>query len=193
MKLRSLIVVVALTFIAAAAHAQVGLYLNPIAISVSNTADPGTFSYLGPGTTERVFGGVAFGAYYDFLHHDKIGVGIDLRDEALDGNGASLNNFFGGARLSYQPTASHLRPYLEPFVGEGYTEAPDTGIHLKKLDYGILGGLDYALTKHIDFRVLEVGYSTLATASDGTIGGTVAVSKSKLVSFSTGFVFRFGH
>jgi hypothetical protein len=202
MKLRSYIVLALAISVSVAARAQTGvqtrkqvgagLYFNPIVTHVGNGAvDNGTFSYLGPNTTSRFFGGVMLGGFYDFLHRSDFGLGIDVRDSLEHSNGALLNRFGAGARISYQRPESHLRPYIEPFVDLGETRSPDTGIYLKKETYGVMGGLDYNLAKHIDLRVLEVGYGTLDTTSDGSIGGTVPVPKFSLLSFSTGLVFRF--
>jgi hypothetical protein len=69
MKLRYLATVVLLALTTVAAHAQVGLYINPIATDVRNsTLDTGPFAFLGPNTTSRLFWGVNLGGYYDFFH-----------------------------------------------------------------------------------------------------------------------------
>ena len=69
MKLRSFAAVAALALTALAARAQVGLYLNPVAIRVGNSsADAGPYAFLGQNSTSQVFYGYDFGGYYDFLH-----------------------------------------------------------------------------------------------------------------------------
>ena len=56
MKLRYYATVVVLALTTVAAHAQVGVYFNPIAIRVSNSvADTGPFAFLGENTKSRVF------------------------------------------------------------------------------------------------------------------------------------------
>lgn len=193
MKLCSLLIAAATSLTSVALHAQVGLYVNPIAIRVSNSmADTGTFAFLGQNVTSRVFWGVNFGGYYDRKLTDKITVGGDVRDSILHGDNALLNNFLVGVRISRAEPA-RLRPYLEPAVGLGSSRAPETTIHVSKLEYGVFAGADYALGRHVDFRAIEVGYGNLATASSVTIGGgggNRTFPSANLLSFSSGFVFR---
>src|SRR5471032_1920208 len=58
-----------------------GLYLNPFMSRIGlSSADSGPYAFLGTGNTSRIFGGIDFGAYYDFLHEGKAMIGIDMRD-----------------------------------------------------------------------------------------------------------------
>ena len=194
MKVRSFLVAAATLLTSAALHAQYGgLYVTPIAIRISNsTADSGTFAFLGQNVTSRVFWGVNFGGYYDVKRNDKIAIGGDVRDSILHGNNAGLNNFLVGLRIS-RPAPERLRPYVEPFVGAGTSRAPETTIHVTKIEYGVFAGLDYALGHHVDFRVIEVGYGSLSTASSVTIGGggtSLTYPSATLLNFSSGLVFR---
>ncbi len=191
MKLRLLAVVVAVVLSSAVGHAQIGFYVNPEFIRVSNsTPDPGNFAFLGQNQTERIFGGVDFGAYYDAFHSRKLGAGLDVRDAAVNGHGAILNNFEGGVRISYA-LSDRWKPYIEPGLGYAHTKSPNTGIYIKKTNFNVLAGADFRLARHIDFRAIEIGYGSLNTASDGSIGGTVAIPSSTLIYISSGFVFRF--
>ena len=194
MKLCSLLVAAATSLTSLALHAQYGaLYVNPIAIRVSNSAtDSGTFAFLGQNVTSRIFWGVNFGGYYDVKLNDKFAVGGDVRDAILHGNNAGLNNFLVGLRIS-RPAPERLRPYIEPFVGAGTSRAPETTIHVTKLEYGVFAGLDYALGHHVDFRAIEIGYGSLSTASSVTIGGggsNLTFPSATLLNFSSGLVFR---
>ena len=49
------------------------------------------------------------------------------------------------------------------------------------------------LQKHVDFRVLEIGYGSLTTVSSADVGGggTLNIPAANQLSFSSGFVFRF--
>ena len=174
-------------------HAQGGLYINPIATRISNsTTDSGTFAFLGQNITSRVFWGVNFGGYYDVKLNERFAVGGDVRDSILHGNNAGLNNFLVGLRVS-RPAPERLRPYVEPFVGAGTSRAPETTIHVTKVEYGVFAGLDYALGHHVDFRTIEVGYGSLSTASSVTIGGggsSRTFPSATLLNFSSGLVFR---
>lgn len=192
MKFRFSVLVVGLALTAVAAHAQVGLYLNPIATRVSNSkADTGPFAFLGENSTSRMFYGVDMGGYYNFYQQGKTNVGVDVRDSIVHGNSASLNSFLVGIRVETKPFNNPIKPYLQASVGVGTTRPPTSTVRVNRAQYGIFGGADYPLNRHVDFRVFEVGFNSLLTASSGTIGGTGNIPASKLLSFSTGFVFRF--
>jgi len=199
MKLRSLVVVVGMALAPVLtpvlAHAQTGLYINPVAIRVTNSvADHGTYAFLGQNSTEAMFWGVDFGAYYDFKTPYPFKAGLDLRESILHGNSAKLDSFLVGIRFSGKPFANKAwKPYIEPVVGTGTTSAPYTGLHINKVEYGALAGLDYETHHHIDFRVIEVGYTGLITASSETIGATspTPIPTSDLLNISAGIVLRF--
>jgi len=46
------------------------------------------------------------------------------------------------------------------------------------------------LNRHIDWRVIEVGYGSVTTISSYLYSGPVVVPAAQLLNFSTGFVFR---
>ena len=191
MQLRLLVSVLTLAFTTLAAHAQAGLYLNPIAMRVTNSvADTGPYAFLGANTKSRMFYGVDFGGYYDLLPGQKFNIGVDLRDAIMHGNNASLNSFLIGPRIAAKPLRYRLRPYLQPEVGLGTSRSPTTLIRVSKIQYGIFGGIDAAINSHIDFRVVEVGYGSVTTVSSETVGGTAAIPASGVLSFSSGLVFR---
>ena len=194
MKLRYLATVVALAMTTVAAHAQIGVYLNPIAIRVSNSVkDTGPFAFLGQNSTSQVFYGYNFGGYDDFYHSGKISAGFDVRFADLHANNAMLKDFLIGARVSGNPFNRPLKPYVQLSAGVGITKAPDSTVHVRKPDYAIYGGLDYAIAHHIDFRIIELGYGSLTTVSSATVGagGNIAIPSSPQLSFSSGLVFRF--
>ena len=196
MKLRYLapVVLLALTTVAAHAQAGVGLYLNPIAVRVSNSvADTGSFAFLGQNSTSQVFYGYNLGGYYDFFHSGPLAAGFDVRESDLHANNAMLRSFLVGARVSAKPFSRPFKPYAQISFGVGTTKAPSSTIHISKFDYALYGGVDYTLQKHIDFRVLEIGYGSLTTVSSADVGGgnTLYVPASNQVSFSSGLVFRF--
>jgi hypothetical protein len=209
MKLRYLatVVVLALTTVAANAqtsiHAQtpdapaqgnVGLYLNPIAIRVSNSvADIGPFAFLGQNSKSNVFYGFNLGGFYDFYHSGSLAAGFDMRFSGLHANNAALKQFMVGIRVAGHPFVRPFKPYAEVAFGNGSTKAPNSAVHVNKIGYGIFAGVDYTLARHVDFRAIEMGYGALTTASSATVGagGSFAIPASKLLSFSSGLVFRF--
>jgi hypothetical protein len=202
MKLRYLAAVVVLVLTAVAAHAQeekkeqgnVGLYLNPIAIRVSNSnADTDQYAFLGNNSTSNVFYGYNLGGYYNFFHSGSLAAGLDLRFADLHANNAMLRDFIGGIRVSGQPFSRPFKPYIEAGLGNGVTKAPNSTVHIGKLDYAVYGGVDYPLGRHVDFRVFEIGYGSLTTVSTATVGagGNFPTTGSTLLKFSSGLVFRF--
>lgn len=192
MKFRLFAVVVGLALTTIAAQAQVGLYLNPIAIRVSNSkADTGPFAFLGENSTSKMFYGVNFGGYYDFYQQGKTEVGLDVRDSIVHGNSASLNSFLVGIRVATKPFSRPLKPYLQASVGIGTSRPPTTTVRTNRAEFGVYGGVDYELNRHVDYRIAEVGFNSLTTASSTTIGGIGDIPASRLISFSTGLVFRF--
>jgi hypothetical protein len=193
MKLRLLATVVALALTTVAAHAQLGLYVNPVGIRVSNsTPDSGPFAFLGPGKTSQMFYGANIGGYYDFYHQGNLEAGVDVRDTIAHGNSAALNSFQVAPRIAYSPFTFPLKLYAQPFIGAGRTRAATTNVSVLKPNYGINGGADYKVNTHIDIRAIEIGYSRLQTASSYTIGGSsTSYPSSRLLSISAGLVFHF--
>lgn len=193
MKLRLLVPSLALALTTMAAHAQVGLYLNPVISRVSiSTPDTAPFAFLGPDTTSRIFGGVDFGGYYDFAHYAKADVGLDLRDIIQHGNAASLNSFLVGLHVEAKPMAHSMKPYAQVSFGEARTKSPFSSIHVSKLEYAVFAGLDRPINRHVDWRIVEVGYGSATTVSSNSFGTVTAVpiAAAKILNFSTGLVFR---
>ena len=194
MKLRSIAAVAVLAFATAAAHAQTGLYFNPVAIRVSNsTADIGPFAFLGQNSTSQVIYGYSYGGYYDFFHSGPLSAGFDMRESDLHANNAMLRSFLVGARVSVKPFTRPIKPYAQFSFGVGTTKPPASTVHVSKFDYALYGGVDYTLQKHIDLRAVEIGYGSVTTVSSGTVGGggTVNIPASNQISFSSGLVFCF--
>jgi hypothetical protein len=192
MNFRYLALAVGLALTTLAAHAQVGLYINPVAIRVSNSqADSGPFAFLGENSKSNIFYGVNIGGYYNFYHQGKTEVGLDIRDSFTNGNSATLNSFLVGVRVATEPFKRPLKPYLQASVGVGTTRPPTSSVRSNRAQFGIFGGADYTLSRHVDFRVVEIGFNSVTTASSSTIGGVGNIPASKLLSFSTGLVFRF--
>src|ERR1700743_1665888 len=100
MKLRFLVSCFALAMMTIAARAQVGLYVNPVGIRISNsTPDTGVFAFLGDNQTSRWFYGASIGGYYTLKNTPKWNAALDIRDSIVKGNNASLNSFLLGARV----------------------------------------------------------------------------------------------
>jgi hypothetical protein len=193
MKLRFLVPCLTLALMTIAARAQIGVYLNPVGIHVSNsTPDTGTFAFLGDNVTGRTFYGINFGGYDDLYHATKFDAGLDIRDSYTKGDNASLNSFLVGGRIVGRLVNSSFRPYAQISIGVGSTKPPHSTVHISRATYDVFAGLDYPIAKHVDFRVVEVGYGGLSTVSSANFNGTTSsFPSSRLFNVSTGLVFRF--
>jgi hypothetical protein len=170
---------------------DVGLFVNPVGVHITNSkADTGPFAFLGDNTTARWFWGANIGGYVNFYHHPKYDAGIDIRDSIVSGNNANLNSFMVGGRIIAKPIAEKFKPYLQVSVGVGSSKPPHSTVHLSRFEYGIFGGLDYTLSKHVDFRAFELGYGSVSTISSGNFNGSTSFPNSRLFSVSSGLVFR---
>lgn len=191
MKLRWLLAALGLALMPLGARAQVGLYFNPLVTRVSNSqADTGPFAFLGQGNTSGTFGGLSMGGYLDLGHAPKYALGLDVRDELEHGNSALLNSFLVGVRAEAKAPKAVLKPYLQLSGGVGTTHSPLSPARSSKAMYKIYGGLDYGLAKHVDWRVVEIGYGSLTTVNSTQFGTTETYPQSRLLSFSAGLVFR---
>ncbi len=212
MKLRFLVPCLAVALLNSAARAQdnpsqvnpsnatttgvgksdVGLYVNPVFDRIHNSqADTGTFAFLGDGVTSRSFWGANIGGYVNFVHGPKFDAGIDVRDVIVTGNNARLNSFLVGGRVIAKPIAESFKPYLQVSVGAGSSKPPHSSVHLTRLQYQVFGGVDYTLAKHVDFRIVEVGYGGVSTINSSNFNGNVTFPISSTLTVSSGLVFRF--
>jgi len=192
MKLLFAFVLSAFFLIPVTSQAQIGLYVNPIAVRVSNSQpDSGQFAFLGDGTTSRTFWGASMGAYYDHFHGKNVDVGFDLRDVYVGANNARLNDFLIGVRVVAKNLSPSWRPYVQLSGGAGTTRAPHTAVKLSRGTYAVYAGADYKLARHIDLRAFEIGYGSLSTMSSAALGNvTTSYPSSNLLQMSAGIVFR---
>ncbi len=171
-----------------------GLYLNPYLSRISlSAADSGPYAFLGTGNTSRIFGGIDFGAYYDFLHNGKAMIGVDMRDIVEHGNsGSSLNSFMVGVRISYNSSpSSRWRPYIMPQIGSGRSRSALSPIHKTNVEFGLSAGADYRLSRHVDLRAFEIGYGSVTAVNSSEFNQPTNIGSVSLINVSTGFVFRF--
>jgi hypothetical protein len=177
-----------------AGQAGVGLYLNPIATIVTNSvADNSSLSFLGPNSTSRTFWGVNYGVFYEFAHSGSINFGLDLRGTDLHADNAALKDLLFGVRVSGSNFHGKWKPYGEATIGGGWTKAQSSKISIHKIEYRFMAGADYPIGRHVDVRAAEVGYGSLDVISAYTVGtgGTMIIPASKLISITSGLVFRF--
>lgn len=193
MRLRLLAALAVLAMATGVAQAQIGIYATPAFARISNSnPDTGVFAFLGDGNTSRIFKGASFGIYDDFIHTPRIDAGVDIRAGFLRGGGAQFSDFLLGARVVYKPETLHIKPYAELLGGVGGSKPAHNPRSVSKGLYSISAGVDYPLSKHVDFRAIEIGYSSVQTINSSTVTTQAdAFPSSKLLNFSTGFVFHF--
>lgn len=174
------------------ARAQGALYVNPMVTRISNSqVDAGPFSFLGSSSTSQIFGGAVIGGYYEVYYAPKFVVSLDLRDAIEQGNSASLNSFLFGGRIATRAERSVYKPYAQGSVGDGRSRAPHTTIATNQFVYDVSGGIDRTLSRHVDWRMIEVGYGSVNTISSSMFSSsTAAIPASRLLNFSAGLVFR---
>jgi len=139
-----------------------------------------------------MFWGFQMGGYYDFFHSGPLSAGFTMRFSDQHAANASIRNFQVGARVA-GTVGDKWHPYVEATVGDGSTKPQKSLVRVSKAAYNVYGGVDYSLARHLDVRAFEIGYGSLTTASQSTVGqgNGVAYPASKLLNFSAGFVVRF--
>ena len=192
MRLRYVLAAVVLAAVAASARAQVGVYVNPVFTKISNSVpDTGPFAFLGEGKTSRNFGGLDLGAYYNVTHGPGMKFGVDVRDTTVHSNNASLNVFSLALRVESAPLTHGIRPYAQIAAGAATSKAQQTQVHTTRGMFGIFGGIDYPLTRHVDFRIVELGFGGVTTQNSFIYGAPTPIGSSRMVQVSSGLVFRF--
>jgi opacity protein-like surface antigen len=194
MRLRLLAVIAGLAIATGAAQAQsqIGIYATPTFSYITNSsADTGVFAFLGENSTSRLFKGFGIGVYDDFFHTPRIDAGLDVRTSIVRGGGAQLTEFLLGGRVAFKPTSYAFKPYIDLLGGVGGTKPAHNPRSVSKGQYSVSAGVDYPLGKRVDFRVIEVGYSSLQTINSSTVNTQeTALPSSRILNFSTGFVFH---
>jgi len=179
MKLRLSVLLVFLAMAAASSSAQLGIYGNFDATHLSSKTSLDTMWLYGPN----------FGAYYNFIHAGPIAAGLDVRGNFLFGNHLKYRSGLVGVRVAVNPPVLPIKPYAQFSVGGGAVKPDSSGPiqthYTTKFQYGVFGGADITVLPHVDFRLIEVGYSTMTG-----IGGGSAVPATSLVTVGSGIVLR---
>ncbi len=177
----SIVLSIVFAFSANSAIAQFGVYGEYSATHIP------TESFFG--ASAAWYNGFSVGAYDDFLHAGPIGVGFDLRGGYAKANGAGSYSVLVGPRLTIKPPLLPIRPYIQASVGLGglsLNTGPGINSHTSgRLEYGVLGGLDYTIFPHLDLRLPEIGY--LRTHADQFSG---PAAPENLLTLSAGVVLR---
>jgi len=156
------------------ARAQVGVYVNYTATQISDRTI---------NTTRTLYGPTA-GLTYDAFDMGPISFAADFRGSygiQSGANGASLATIQFGPRLGFK--VKRLRPYGEFLIGfarynDGYNK---TNSKTTDAQYTLGAGVDWGLTKHVSWRVIDYDWSK-NMANSGELNPR---------AYSTGIVFRF--
>jgi len=191
MNLRKLSLLLSLLLLAAAAHAQVGVYATAAVERLSNIAytDPNSSS-----TSAHVdpIGGTA-GVFYDFHSFGPIRLGADVRGSILttkrgafteaNGFGARIDSVLGGVRATIHTPKPYLRPYVQASAGLGRTNFGTQYALTNNFEYHGYVGLDITVAPFMDFRIVELG-------AGGLMSSNPTSRNYPLNSISSGFVFH---
>ncbi len=165
------------------AHAQVAVYGNFDYTRYTDHSLSQTTNFYG--------GGV--GVYDDFLHIGPLRAGFDVRGDLLSGNKARYRDLLGGVRVAAKAPLVPIKPYAQFSVGAGgpqYTGGLAAGIssapYRTKFTYEVLGGVDFTILPHVDFRAVEAGYGRVS----GVNGSQAGNPASTLITIRSGIVIR---
>jgi hypothetical protein len=171
MKLSRLLAPFLFLFAPLCLHAQLGLYG---AFTAQNLGGPNSNGY-------DLYGGT-FGAYLASGRLAVLSVGVDLRGSfARSNNGTSFDTGSIGPRIGLNTHILPIHPYIEGTIGLGHIDFTGSTGSETKLEYQVLGGLDFTILPRIDWRVAEYSYGGLSTINNYNY---------RPKSLSTGLVLR---
>jgi len=203
MKLRSLALVLAITLVSAAAHAQSGVYLTFDAQQftqegVDFPAHPNSANIDRP----WLFG-AGYGVYYDVTHLPYFGklktgpvvFGIDGRGETLRlseyGSTFNRQNGLFSIRAATKDKVKGVTPYIQGGFGIGHTKVPFRTSYSNNFLYQFSIGADKKIHKNIDWRIVEASAGSLADYNTGYYPAGVGPNQSNYhITLATGLVFR---
>lgn len=129
----------------------------------------GEYSATHDGAVSHWYNGGTFGVYDDFLHGGPIHLGGDIRATFASGSQYHYRDFLIGPRLAVKPPVLPFKPYIQAEVGFGgshYVGSSSLQTHYSnKLQYGVIGGLDYTIFPYVDLRVPEISYMRMSAVS----------------------------
>jgi hypothetical protein len=167
MKRFGLLLLAALLWLPTALRAQLAIYGAGSGATFSN-AD-----------TNVGYGGLA-GIYKQTSHAlHRISVGADLHGTFVGREGFHYYTGAAGPRIAFHFPVLPLSPYVEGLVGAANFNAGRGTNSSTHFNYQAVGGLDATILPHIDWRVIDLTYSGVASESISAF------------TFSTGIVIRF--
>jgi hypothetical protein len=115
-------------------------------------------------SSHTLYGG-GVGLDYTFFHAGPLRVGADVHGDAASGDNYSYRSLLFGLPVGVKFPVLPLKPYIEPVAGVGgakYTGQTAIGLtnsYTSRLTYGFVGGVAFTVLPHVDWRVIEVGYT----------------------------------
>lgn len=206
--IRKTLYVLATSFFAVSAHAQMAGYASLTVSQMSNLQSSPYAAKLAAVDNSINPLGATLGGYYDFKTVGPLRLGADLRgvitttkqgaESGFNGVGGKLESILGGVRGSFRTPFKALDGYVQGSAGlgrsnygfppaviesvSGTTNSPASRIVLKNnVEYHAYVGAQLHVTPIADWRIFEVGYGALQ-------GGGHSYP---LKSVSTGLVFHF--
>ena len=168
---------------AAGAQAQFGVY---------GKFDLNHYAFNDGSTAATTFHGGGFGIYNDFVRLGPVRGGVDLRESLVTASQYDYRSTLFGARVALKAPVLPIRPYVQASVGVGGTKSKGpfaAGIggasYSNKFTYAVLGGVDWTVFPHVDFRAIEIGYGRQSGVGSGAGSGA-----STMVMVSSGIVLR---
>ncbi|HZC43556.1 MAG TPA: hypothetical protein VE195_05230 [Acidobacteriaceae bacterium] len=133
--------------------------------------------------------GATVGSYFDLFRVGPFVPGLDARGTFLQGsaccsNNFHINSFLIGPRLTFRLSKGRVKPYGEFLVGLASAgKSNSDSLSQLELAYQPTGGVDVALLRLLDWRLIEVSYEV------GT--GAPFISNTQTGILSTGLAFHF--
>jgi len=137
------------------AHAQNGVYADYTNATMTNI-----------GGNVPNMNGATVGIFVQDRRKRVFKGGVDFRGNLLNGKyGTSSNQGLAGLRLVWSPRHTNIYPYAEFLVGVAHSLLFTNGKGETLFMSAFVGGVDYKLARHVDWRVVDFTYSQI-NASD---------------------------
>lgn len=170
-------------------------------------------------STDWIYGPTV-GAYYDHGHLIFLNSGIDVRGQFLGGSGSTqMQSGLVGPRLAITPHVLPIMPYVEGLIGVAhavYTQQlplyaqplpcpsnvfscgsptpTQATVDETRMQYDVIGGIDFTVLPRIDWRMVEFGYGGVfgpgSPGSSFTSAYPGVVTGFNTKTLSTGIVIR---
>lgn len=170
------------------------IYVAPNFARLTNSqSDTGPFAFFGDNKTSGWFRGANLGVSRDFHYSPKIDLTGDFRLTFLSGNNAPLRSVLFGLRAAPRRNGKALLPYVEVMGGLGSTHAPQNSHSVHRGEWQVQAGVEDPINRHVDWRVIEVGYGMVRTIGSDAFSGDTSNQRpaAHVLNLTSGIVVRF--